>query len=102
MTKFWKPFVQLTLVTEQGEDAKGIMYLDVNSRLTMVRNLEFNYTMLVVGDNQGYYVKETPEEINDIVMARIEEQKKEQAEEEERLRKEWEERAKEFEGANNG
>lgn len=102
MTKFWKPFVQLTLVTEQGEDAKGIMYLDVNSRLTMVRNLEFNYTMLVVGDNQGYYVKETPEEINDVVMAHIEEQKKEQAEEEERLRKEWEERAKEFEGAVNG
>jgi uncharacterized membrane protein len=102
MTKFWKPFVQLTLVTDQGDDAKGTVYLDVNSRLTMVRNFEFNYTMLVVGDHQGYYVKETPEEINDIVMARIDEQKKEQAAEEERLRKEWEERAKEFEGTVNG
>lgn len=103
MTKFWRPFITLHLVdSETFEDTSGVLYLDTNSRMTLVRNNDKNYTLIVVGDSQGYYVKETPEYINDFVLAHIEEQKKEQAEEEERLRKEWEERAKEFEGVVNG
>lgn len=103
MTKFWRPFITLHLVdNETFEDTSGVLYLDTNSRMTLVRNNDKNYTLIVVGDSQGYYVKETPEYINDFVLAQVEEQKKAQAEEEERLRKEWEERAKEFEGVVNG
>lgn len=99
MTKFWRPFITLTIVDDKTyEETSGVLYLDTNSRMTLVRNNDKNYTLIVVGDSQGYYVKETPEYINDFVLKQVEEQKKEQAEEEERLRKEWEERAKEFEG----
>lgn len=85
----WKPFIKLTLA---GKDScEGFLVLDVNNKVTLMRDETNNLTYIYFSNNDiSFGVAETPDEICTLVDAKIDEQEK-------RHREEWEAQRAAFE-----